>query len=41
MRNLSHGFDVYEVNVKTKREIAQIFEAFQEKLNFKCMQKSE
>ena len=34
MRNLPHGFDIYLVNVKTIRQIAQIFVAFSEKLNF-------
>ena len=41
MRNRPHGFDVYQVNVKTKRKIAQIFVAFSEKLNFQhcnCIQ---
>ena len=28
LRNLSHGFDVYKVIVKTMRKIAQIFVAF-------------
>ena len=32
--NLPYGFDVYKVNVKTMRQIAQIFVAFSEKLNF-------
>ena len=31
MRNLPHGFDIYLGNVKTMREIAQIFVAFSEK----------
>ena len=35
MCNLLHGFDIYLVNVKTMRKIAQIFVAFSEKLNFK------
>ena len=35
MRNLPHGFDIYLVNVKTIRKIAQIFVAFSEKLNFR------
>ena len=34
LRNLSHGFDIYLVNGKTTRKIAQIFVAFSEKLNF-------
>ena len=34
MRNLPHGFDIYLVNVKTMRKVAQIFVAFSEKLNF-------
>ena len=34
MRNLPHGFDVYQVNVKTKRKNVQIFVTFSEKLNF-------
>ena len=38
MRN--HGFDIYLVNVKTVRTIAQIFVAFSEKLNFKKFVKS-
>ena len=33
--NLPCGFDIYLVNVKTVRQIAQIFVAFSEKLNFK------
>ena len=35
MRNLPHGFDIYLVNIKTIKQIAQIFVAFSEKLNFK------
>ena len=35
MRDLPHGFDIYLVNVKTMRKIAQIFVSFSEKLNFK------
>ena len=31
-----YDFDVYYVNVKTIRQIAQIFVAFSEKLNFTC-----
>ena len=34
LRNLPRGFDIYLVNVKTMRKIAQIFMAFSEKLNF-------
>ena len=34
LRNRPHGFDIYLVNVKTMRTIAQIFVAFSEKLNF-------
>ena len=34
LRNIPHGFDIYLVNVKTMRKIAQIFVAFSEKLNF-------
>ena len=34
LRNLPQGFDIYLVNVKTMRKIAQIFVAFSEKLNF-------
>ena len=34
MRNLTHDFDIYLVNVKTIKQIAQIFVAFSEKLNF-------
>ena len=30
-----HGFDIYLVNVKIIRRMAQIFVAFSEKLNFK------
>ena len=40
LRNLPHGFDIYLVNVKTMRKIAQIFVAFSEKLNFKKRAKS-
>ena len=32
--NLPQGFDVYYLNFKTVRKIAQIFVAFSEKLNF-------
>ena len=34
MRNRPYGFDIYLVNVKTIRRMAQIFVAFSEKLNF-------
>ena len=34
MRNRPYGFEIYLVNVKTMRTIAQIFVAFSEKLNF-------
>ena len=34
MRNRPYGFEIYLVNVKTIRMIAQIFVAFSEKLNF-------
>ena len=34
LSNLPHGFNIYLVNVKTIRKIAQIFVAFSEKLNF-------
>ena len=34
LRNLSHGFDFYLVNIKTMRKFAQIFMAFSTKLNF-------
>ena len=37
LRNLPYGFDIYLVNVKTMRKIEQIFVAFSEKLNFKCL----
>ena len=33
-------FDIYLVNVKTIRRMAQIFEAFSEKLNFKVLQRT-
>ena len=35
LRDLPYGFDIYLVNVKTIRQIVQIFVAFSEKLNFK------
>ena len=34
MRHPPYGFDIYLVNVKTIRRMAQIFVAFSEKLNF-------
>ena len=34
MHNRPDGFDVYYLNIKTIRMIAQIFVAFSEKLNF-------
>ena len=34
MRNRPYGFEIYLVNLKTMRTIAQIFVAFSEKLNF-------
>ena len=34
LRNLPYGFDIYLVNVKPIRQIAQIFETLSEKLNF-------
>ena len=34
LRNLPHGFDIYLVNFKTIRQIAQIIVAFSEKLIF-------
>ena len=34
MRNHPYGLEIYLVNVKTMRTIAQIFVAFLEKLNF-------
>ena len=34
MRNRRYGFEIYLLNVKTIRTIAQIFVAFSEKLNF-------
>ena len=42
-KNLRHplyGFDIYLVNVKTIRRMAQIFESFSEKLNFKVLQRT-
>ena len=36
VRNGSYGFEIYLVNVKTMRTIAEIFVAFSEKLNFKA-----
>jgi hypothetical protein len=35
VRNRPYGFEIYLVNVKTE-QIAQIFVAFSEKLNFNC-----
>ena len=35
MRNRPYGFEIYLVNIKTMRMIAQIFVAFSEKLKFK------
>ena len=40
MRNRPYGFDIYLVNLKTMRMIAQIFVAFSEKLNFKTIAKN-
>ena len=34
MRNHPYGFEIYLVNVKTMRTIAQIFVVFSKKLNF-------
>ena len=34
LHNLPYGFDIYLAIVKTVRQIAQIFVAFSEKLNF-------
>ena len=34
LRILPYGFEIYTVNVKTIRQIAKIFVAFSEKLNF-------
>ena len=34
VRNHPYGFEIYLVNIKTIRTIAQIFVAFSEKLNF-------
>ena len=34
VRNRPYGFEIYLVNDKTMRTIAQIFVAFSEKLNF-------
>ena len=34
MGNVPYGFDIYLVNVKTIRQIVQIFVAFSQKLNF-------
>ena len=35
VRNPPYGFEIYSVNIKTLRTIAQIFVALSEKLNFK------
>ena len=35
LKNLPHGLDVYRVNVKSMREILQIFVCFSESTNFK------
>ena len=35
VRNCPYGFEIYLLNVKTVRTIAQIFVGFSEKLNFK------
>ena len=35
LHNLPRDFEVYLVNVKTMRKIAEIFVTFSEKLNFK------
>ena len=40
VRNRPYGFEIYLVNVKTIRTIAQIFVAFSEKLNFKLSNSS-
>ena len=37
-RNIPHGFDIYLLNVKTMRTIAQFFVAFSENLNFTMWQ---
>ena len=39
VRNLPYGFDIYLVNVKTIRQIKQIFVVFSEKLNFTSVKK--
>ena len=36
LRNYPYGFDNYLVNVKTLKNIVQIFVAFSKKLNFTC-----
>ena len=41
MRNRPYGFEIYLVNVKTMKTLAQIFLAFSEKLNFKQASKSK
>ena len=35
LRDLSHGLEVYQVNVQTLKKIVLSFVAFSEKLNFK------
>ena len=37
MRNRPYGFEIYLVNVKTMRTIAQIFVAFSEMLNYNML----
>ena len=37
LRNLLHGFDIYLVNVKTMKKIAQIFMAFSKKLYYQVI----
>ena len=39
LRNFPHDFDIYLVNVKTMRKIAQTLGAFSEKLTFKHISK--
>ena len=39
MRNRPYAFEIYLVNVKAMRTIAQIFVAFSEKLNFNLVWK--
>ena len=40
LRNLPHGFDVYQVNVKTMKNITQIFVPFSKKLNFDLLRQN-